>query len=55
MLFRSATVRVDDALPRGGLVARDILGLAPSEVVRLVRQGAERDIIDPAILRSTRK
>lgn len=50
-----ATVRVDDSLPRGGLVARDILGLAPSEVVRLVRQGAERDIIDPALLRSTRK
>ena len=32
-----ATLRVDDSLPRGGVVVRDITGLAPSEVVRVVK------------------
>jgi hypothetical protein len=30
-----ATVVVDESLPRGGVVVRDILGLAPSEIVTL--------------------
>ena len=30
-----ATVRVDDSLPRGAAVLRDVLGAAPSEVIRL--------------------
>lgn len=40
-----AAVRIDDSLPRGGLVARDIAGLAPSEVVTLVRVHGDRPII----------
>lgn len=40
-----AAVRVDDALARGAAIARDIAGLAVSEIVRLVRVNADRDII----------
>ena len=32
-----ATLEVDDSLPRGGVVVRDITGVAPSEVVRVVK------------------
>lgn len=32
-----ATLAVDDALPRGGVVVRDVLGVAPSEVVQVVK------------------
>jgi hypothetical protein len=32
-----ATVRVDDTLPRGEAVLRDVLGAAPSEVITLER------------------
>lgn len=30
-----ATLRIDDALPRGSVVIRDVAGVAPSEVVRV--------------------
>jgi anaerobic selenocysteine-containing dehydrogenase len=30
-----ATLRVDDALPKGAVVIRDVAGVAPSEVVRV--------------------
>lgn len=40
-----AGIQVDDTVPRGGVVARDIAGLAVSEIIRLVRVTAERDII----------
>ena len=30
-----ATVRIDDALPRGEVVLRDIVGASPSEIVRV--------------------
>lgn len=30
-----ATLRVDDSLPRGAVVIRDVAGVAPSEVVRV--------------------
>lgn len=43
-----ATVRIDETVPRGGVVARDILGLAPSEIVRLVRVSSERAVINPS-------
>jgi len=43
-----AVVRVDDKIPRGGAIARDIVGLAPSEVVRLVRVNTERPLINPS-------
>ena len=32
-----ATLEVDDSLPRGAVVVRDITGVAPSEVVRVVK------------------
>ena len=32
-----ATVIVDDQVPRGGVIVRDIAGIAPSEIVRVVK------------------
>ncbi len=32
-----APVSIDDAIPRGGVVVRDIAGLTVSEIVRLVK------------------
>jgi anaerobic selenocysteine-containing dehydrogenase len=32
-----AVLEVDDTLPRGGVVLRDVVGAAPSEIVRIVR------------------
>ncbi len=32
-----ATVRIDDAVPKGGVVVRDITGLGVSEIVRIVK------------------
>jgi hypothetical protein len=32
-----ATLALDDTLPRGGVVVRDVLGVAPSEVVQVVK------------------
>lgn len=40
-----APLIVDDTLPRGGIVVRDMAGLAVSEVVRLVKVDAERPIL----------
>lgn len=37
-----AELRVDDALPRGGAVVRDIAGLAVSEVIRVVKPDVDR-------------
>ena len=37
-----AELRVDDALPRGGVVVRDIAGVAVSEVIRVVKPDADR-------------
>lgn len=38
---------IDDTLPRGGVVVRDIAGLAPTEIIRLVRVDAERPLLNP--------
>ena len=38
------TVRVDDSLPRGSVILRDVAGAAPADVVRVVK-------IDPDIPR----
>jgi anaerobic selenocysteine-containing dehydrogenase len=32
-----ATLRIDDSLPRGDVVLRDIAGASPSEVVRVIK------------------
>lgn len=31
-----ATLTIDESLPRGGVVLRDVVGAAPSEIVRIV-------------------
>lgn len=42
-----ATIIIDDTLPRGGVVVRDIAGLAPTEIIRLVRPSADRPLLNP--------
>ena len=32
-----ATIVLDDAVPRGGVIVRDVAGIAPSEIVRVVK------------------
>ncbi len=32
-----ATIVIDDQVPRGGVIVRDIAGIAPSEIVRVVK------------------
>ena len=45
-----ATIVLDDTVPRGGVVVRDIAGIAPSEIVRVVKvdldsAGRRRDLV----------
>lgn len=40
-----ATVALDDTLPRGTVVLRDIVGASPSEVVKVVKVGTDRPIL----------
>ncbi len=40
-----APVEFDETIPRGGVVVRDLAGLAPTEIVRLVRVSDDRPII----------
>ena len=45
-----ATVVIDDTVPRGGIIVRDIAGIAPSEIVRVVKvdldsAGRRRDLV----------
>jgi anaerobic selenocysteine-containing dehydrogenase len=40
-----APVKVDDEVPRGGIVVRDLAGLAPTEIVRLVKVDADRPVL----------
>ena len=44
-----AVLRVDDDVPRGGVVVRDVAGLAPSEIVR-VRKVDEDQPAQPGTL-----
>lgn len=37
-----AELEIDDSLPRGGVVLRDIAGIAVSEIVRLARPDLDR-------------
>lgn len=39
-----APVELDDTVPRGGVVVRDIAGLATSEIVRLIRVEDHRPV-----------
>ena len=40
-----AQVVFDEAVPKGGIVVRDIAGVSVSEIVRLVRTDAQRSIL----------
>ncbi len=45
-----ATIVIDDSVPRGGVIVRDIVGVAPSEIVRVVKvdldsAGRRRDLV----------
>jgi anaerobic selenocysteine-containing dehydrogenase len=40
-------VRIDDSVPRGGVIARDIAGLAPTEIVRLIKVDTDRPVLAP--------
>lgn len=43
-----ASIIVDDTLPRGGVVVRDVAGLAPTEIIRLVRvDNGDRPLLNP--------
>ena len=42
-----AQLLVDDTLPKGGVVVRDVAGLAPTEIIRLVRPEVERPMLNP--------
>ena len=44
-----APVELDDSVPRGGVVVRDLLGLAPSEIVRLVKVSDDRPIVSNTV------
>ena len=37
-----ATVVIDDSIPRGGVVVRDVAGLGVSEIVRLTKPDLDR-------------
>jgi hypothetical protein len=38
-----AALRVDDSLPRGEAVLRDILGASPSEIIRVIKPDLDSD------------
>ena len=40
-----APVMIDDRVPRGGGVVRDIAGLAPTEIVRLIKVDTDRPVL----------
>ena len=40
-----APVKIDDTIPRGGVVVRDIAGLAPTEIVRLIKVDTDRPVL----------
>ncbi len=42
-----AVAIIDDTLPRGGVVVRDVAGLAPTEIIRLVRINSDRPLLNP--------
>ncbi len=37
--------KIDDTVPRGGVIARDIAGLAPTEIVRLIKVDTDRPVL----------
>ena len=45
-----APIEIDDSIPRGGVVVRDLAGLAPTEIVRLVKVDTDRPLLPPSIV-----
>ena len=45
-----APIEIDDSIPRGGVVVRDLAGLAPTEIVRLVKVDTDRPMLPPSIV-----
>ena len=43
-----ASVIIDDSVPRGGIVARDLPGVLTTDIVRLVRINTDRPLITPS-------
>ena len=41
--FELAQLQVDDRVPRGGAVLRDIAGIAPSELIRVIKLELDSD------------
>ncbi len=44
-----APVLIDDTVPRGGVVVRDLAGVTLSEIVRLVKATADRPVLPPGV------
>ena len=40
-----APVVIDETIPRGGIVVRDLAGLAPTEIVRLLKLDTDRPVL----------
>ena len=45
-----APIEIDDTVPRGGVVVRDLAGLAPTEIVRLVKVNTDRPMLPSSIV-----
>ena len=37
-----ATLIIDDAVPRGEVILRDVVGAAPSEIIQIIKPGLDR-------------
>ena len=45
-----APIEIDDSIPRGGVVVRDLAGLAPTEIIRLVKVDTDRPMLPSSIV-----
>jgi hypothetical protein len=44
-----APVKIDDTVPRGGVIVRDLAGVTLTEIVRLVKTTADRPVLPPSL------
>jgi hypothetical protein len=44
-----APVVIDESIPRGGVVVRDLAGVTITEIVRLVKATADRPVLPPSL------
>jgi hypothetical protein len=45
-----APVAIDEAVPKGGLVVRDISGIVLTDIVRLVKTTTDRPVLPPNVV-----